>query len=136
MLPQGEHPLFPDTTMYSSSCWLTLPQGMSPEECAAKLSMTLDESMPPETMPQPYPTKRPQRPVDTPPAGPPVVTKSLRPSSSFPPYPTGISNVTGPASSGLVPNSPPQFTGAATPQTAVSGSMILAALLGCLRYLI
>ncbi|EFW13537.1 hypothetical protein D8B26_004181 [Coccidioides posadasii str. Silveira] len=110
------------------------PDGLSPEECAAKLSVTLSLTKQPQPSQQPPATNTPPPPANPSSAKPPVVTTHVCPSGPHPPYPTGSPNATIPGSGN--PNRPsdlPEFTGAASPQNGVQGAVAVVALLGFVR---
>ncbi|WEW59812.1 hypothetical protein PRK78_005292 [Emydomyces testavorans] len=111
--------------------------GVSREECAAKLSVTLKSTTQPQTSQQSSATKSPSSPVVSPAVKPAVMTTTICPSASHPPYPTGSPNATSPGTAvQSLPSNSPVFTGAASPQNTVQGAVTFVALLGVLRNLL
>ncbi|EER25722.1 hypothetical protein CPC735_041660 [Coccidioides posadasii C735 delta SOWgp] len=94
--------------------------GLSPEECAAKLSVTLSLTKQPQPSQQPPATNTPPPPANPSSAKPPVVTTH---SQRHDPWKRQSEQAV----------RSPEFTGAASPQNGVQGAVAVVALLGFVR---
>ncbi|KAI1925736.1 hypothetical protein LOZ65_002778 [Ophidiomyces ophidiicola] len=110
------------------------PNGLSVEECAVKLSISIKPTLN-SKMPQQPSVITNQAPSPSSPAAvhPPVIVVT----TTICPYPTGRPNMTTTSTIiptvSTVPTDAPIFTGAANPQSSVQGAVFVVALLGFLR---
>ncbi|KAI1909419.1 hypothetical protein LOZ53_003826 [Ophidiomyces ophidiicola] len=110
------------------------PKGLSVEECAVKLSISIKPTLN-SKMPQQPSVITSQAPSPSSPAAvhPPVIVVT----TTICPYPTGRPNMTTTSTIiptvSTVPTDAPIFTGAANPQSSVQGAVFVVALLGFLR---